>query len=369
MRDASCNRSVGLCRQVRSARSVPKSCGQIRRRSATSDDSTEKRTRYVRSRDRQIYSTQNKNTKTDPNRRANIKKRLVSYLERAEILKTQIKNRNNNATLSPSVVSVATSSAARKTTSRNYFLPDSAFRRDVARAKQRREKIEQNCRATNQTFVDSEFRPNVRALIGKFGGRGLKSARKLATKVTQWLRPSQMRSSTTGYVPKESEWSVFRGDPKASDVSQGELGDCWFLSSLAVLSGYPELVKRLLVTTKRSECGVYCVRLCVGGQWKLFFIDDYFPCDSHGFPVFLQPQRQTLWPLLIEKAFAKMHDAFAAIDGGRTEEALAVLTGLPCKTVEDIYKPESITSAKLFQVLLGWHKLGFICMCLLSYYA
>jgi len=296
-------------------------------------------------------------------------------------LKAQIKRRG---ILPPSVVEVASAASARKTTSRNYFLPDSAFRRDVTRAKQQRARIEQQCRSQNKTFVDSDFRPNVRALIGKYGGKGLKSARKLATRVTQWLRPSQMRSSTTGYVPRESEWvcsgivfffllsysrthltsttqSVFRGDPKASDVSQGELGDCWFLSSLAVLSAYPELVKRLLVTTARSQCGVYCVRLCVGGQWKLFFVDDYFPCDSNGFPVFLQPQRQTLWPLLIEKAFAKMHGAYAAIDGGRTEEALAILTGLPCKTVDDIHKAESITSTKLFQVLVGWHKLGFIC--------
>lgn len=58
---------------------------------------------------------------------------------------------------------------------------------------------------------------------------------------------------------------------------------------------------------------------------------------------------------------AKLYGSFAAIDGGQTEEALAVLTGLPCQTVNDIHKPERITSEKLFQVLVGWHKLGYLC--------
>ena len=115
--------------------------------------------------------------------------------------------------LSPSVVSVATSSAAGKRLREITFFRTPRFKR-------RSESETASCK--NRTKLSSyesdvcgyEFRPNVRALIGKFGGRGLKSARKLATKVTQWLRPSQMRSSTTGTFRKSRNGQCFEEIPK-----------------------------------------------------------------------------------------------------------------------------------------------------------
>eukprot|EP00939_MAST-03C_sp_MAST-3C-sp1_P005232 g5232.t1 len=304
---------------------------------------------------------------TDQKKKNAMKHRIGSYLSRAETLKKQLalsRRRRGGAAASfpvaPGSSLAATEAGGGKTTTaRNYFRPDSAFRRDVAEAKRTRLKIEKICEAKGTTFVDSTFPPNARSIVGKWASKP--NARRLAGRVTQWLRPSKMRSPSHGSVPKESEWAVFRGDPRASDVNQGELGDCWFLSSLAVLAAYPELIRRLLVTTGKSRHGVYAVRLCLGGGWKTLLVDDYFPCDSYGFAVFQQPQRQALWVALIEKAFAKSFGSYAAIDGGQTAEALACLTGLPVMTVDDIHKRERITSQKLMQVLLGWHKLGYIC--------
>ena len=62
-----------------------------------------------------------------------------------------------------------------------------------------------------------------------------------------------------------------------SDIYQGQLGDCYLLSSLASLSEYPDRVERLLIQRKRSPHGAYCVALCICGEFREFYIDDLIP--------------------------------------------------------------------------------------------
>jgi hypothetical protein len=71
---------------------------------------------------------------------------------------------------------------------------------------------------------------------------------------------------------EKADWRLFRDLPRAVDVQQGELGDCWFLSSLACLADFQEgrFVRALLPRqTGLSPFGAYVVRLCIGGRWRL----------------------------------------------------------------------------------------------------
>jgi hypothetical protein len=57
---------------------------------------------------------------------------------------------------------------------------------------------------------------------------------------TVWRRPCE-------FMPADAPINVFESDVQPSDISQGELGNCWFMCSLAALTEYPRLVDALFV--------------------------------------------------------------------------------------------------------------------------
>eukprot|EP00439_Symbiodinium_sp_Y106_P080339 s243_g19.t1 len=62
------------------------------------------------------------------------------------------------------------------------------------------------------------------------------------------------------------------------DLRQGGVGDCWFMSALAVVAERPDLVLRLFGDTARNQAGCYQVNLFLDGEWRAITIDDRLPC-------------------------------------------------------------------------------------------
>ena len=122
---------------------------------------------------------------------------------------------------------------------------------------------------------------------------------------------------------------TFKDDIHPDDVRQGRLGDCWLMCALSACAEFPGLIKKLFPDGTKHANGLYRVKLCLGGTWRTLTIDDFFPCDAHGGPVYSRAKHEELWVLLLEKAHAKASGNFTRLRGGLAAEGLIDLTGLP----------------------------------------
>lgn len=94
------------------------------------------------------------------------------------------------------------------------------------------------------------------------------------------------------------------------------------------------------------ECGAFCVKFFNHGKEDIVIIDDYFPWLDDDYPYVSSSDKLELWPMIIEKAYAKKFGSYSLIgSGGFTHYALADLTnGFP----ELIQFDESTNFKKLF---------------------
>lgn len=208
------------------------------------------------------------------------------------------------------------------------FADDSDVKADEFRS------IEVSCEMQGCQFSDADFKPVT-------SGR-----------VSRWCRPEEidyhdgrpLRSHDPWQAlhgATKPDWQLFRGAPQAEDVHQGELGNCWFISSLAVLADFQSgrFVRMLFPLQKeRSASGAYLVRFCLGGRWRDIIVDDRLPCiGGNGYYTqlaYCSTGRLQLWASLVEKAFAKVCASYEGIEAGQTDEALTILTGWPCKRID-----------------------------------
>ena len=65
------------------------------------------------------------------------------------------------------------------------------------------------------------------------------------------------------------------------------------------------------------------------GFWEEIVLDDFFPCFPLSDPIFVGNENEEYWAMLIEKAFAKLHGSYAALNTGNVREGLIDLTNCP----------------------------------------
>jgi len=122
---------------------------------------------------------------------------------------------------------------------------------------------------------------------------------------------------------------IFKKSVEPSDVRQGKIADCYFMSCLAALAEVPGRVESLFNTRVVNDAGIYSINFFVNGQKQEVFIDDYVPCDPKSLmPSFAySSQMGEIWVILVEKAWAKLHGSYCMIRNGSTLSALPHLTG------------------------------------------
>ncbi|XP_028759629.1 calpain-type cysteine protease DEK1 [Neltuma alba] len=202
-------------------------------------------------------------------------------------------------------------------------------------------------------FTDQEFPPNDQSLFVDPANPPTK-----LQVVSEWMRPSEIVRQNR----LDSRPCLFSGAANPSDVCQGRLGDCWFLSAVAVLTEVSR-ISEVIITPGYNEEGIYTVRFCVQGEWVPVVVDDWVPCESPGRPAFATSKKgNELWVSIVEKAYAKLHGSFEALEGGLVQDALVDLTGGAGEEI-DMRSTEAqidLASGRLWSQLLRFKQEGFL---------
>ena len=99
------------------------------------------------------------------------------------------------------------------------------------------------------------------------------------------------------------------------------------------------------------------------GEWVPVVVDDWIPCESPGKPAFATSRKgNELWVSVLEKAYAKLHGSYEALEGGLVQDALVDLTGGAGEEI-DMRSPQAqidLASGRLWSQLLRFKQEGFL---------
>ena len=199
-------------------------------------------------------------------------------------------------------------------------------------------------RATGERYIDYDFP----AGDPEHGWRCIYEHSHELLHPADLLAPPAWKRLSDVYPP--AELSLFRGEYAASgDIVQGNVGTCFFLGSLAAMAHGQKGWVRELFVAHDAAAGVYGVRFFIRGRWEYVLVDDIvgFTSPSDGGrnsgvlstdhwnnaeikrrPWFSHNSVEgTIWVAIIEKAYAKLHGSYEAINTGHTREAMVDLSG------------------------------------------
>ncbi len=139
---------------------------------------------------------------------------------------------------------------------------------------------------------------------------------------------------------------LFIDEPKADDVRQGAIGNCYFPAAMAaVASARPDVIKNMI---KDNGDGTYTVKFTPGAASRPVEIkvDGDLYARSYGGPIYggslggsTAPDKMELWFPLIEKAYAQWKGSYDSIGNG----------GVAGQVMSDVmgkgYKYENISAA------------------------
>lgn len=215
-------------------------------------------------------------------------------------------------------------------------------------------------KASGRPFVDPEFDCGQGDILGRWprmpGGPYV------------WKRPHEIVEGAVF-----SEVDKFGERYSRSEIHQGGLGDCYYLTALGLILANKKLTDFVIPddNNEDQELGIYHFRYWVKGYFFDVVVDDRLPCTDAGYvaryesgfvgqykPVAALPAGKEFWPLLLEKAYAKLFGSYASIDAGGIGEAIEDFSG--GVTEELLLKPglikdfKAITPPKYFGSFFGF---------------
>lgn len=190
-----------------------------------------------------------------------------------------------------------------------------------------------------KNFIDQDFPHTIESM-----GLGLIS--RFSNKLITWRRIRDI-DPTCEVFPTEKDGQVFNW---MNDVIQGQLGDCYFLSALTALAEFPERIAKR-IKSYDLDLGIIEVSIYLRGKETLILVDDYFPCvDDNGVLSLafsgINHSTHIIWPLILEKVWAKLNKSYLNIETGNVMNAFDILSPSP---TEPLFHGGIISSSKEYE--------------------
>lgn len=179
----------------------------------------------------------------------------------------------------------------------------------------------------SDNYKDEEFPNNITSLIN-FDVNTV-SVNKNIWANLEWEKLSNFNNISlkfSSYI-----FSHVEGDIRPDDCIQGSIGNCYLICVASNIAEYPLRLKKIFVNKSFNKAGIYGVLFYINGQQVKIVIDDYIPIEPISkMPVFAQiPKSRNIWPLILEKAWAKYLGNYQNTVSGRPNEVMSVLCGAP----------------------------------------
>ncbi|XP_067874967.1 calpain-9 [Heterodontus francisci] len=149
---------------------------------------------------------------------------------------------------------------------------------------------------------------------------GPRGASQLNIAITGWMRPQEICANPQFIVDGTTR----------TDICQGSLADCWFLSVVACLSLNKHVMKQVLPPDQgfgEGYTGRFRFKFWQYGQWIEVVVDDRLPTNNKKLQFLYSKDNNEFWSPLLEKAYAKLKGCYMSLYLGYPLEAMVDLTG------------------------------------------
>ena len=192
-----------------------------------------------------------------------------------------------------------------------------------------------NSEIANQTYLGNP--------LGNLSANS--SATQMENLINKWFLG--LDRPITPYTYQYASGSLFQNGASYQDIAQGEVGDCYFLASLAVTAfRSPSTIQNMFTDNGDNT---YTVRFYKNdGVADYVTVDRYLPTYAGGLPYAKTPNSE-LWVALAEKAYAQVNqsgwieqdgtNSYFGIDLGASYYAIPHVTG---RNTWQIYNPSGI---------------------------
>ncbi|KAG9033675.1 hypothetical protein FRB95_014464 [Tulasnella sp. JGI-2019a] len=267
-------------------------------------------------------------------------------------------------TLSPAGLLDAVQHRQKKANQAGLLVTDE-LEQAIAHCKAKVEKLAAECIKGNRKFRDIEF--------------DILEDRERCLHAMDTTKPKYKPSDIRRVTDIFDDPQFFVDGATASDISQGALGDCWFLSAIGV-AATRGLVEKICVA-RNEKVGIYGFIFWRDSGWVDVIIDDLlftkvprwealstreqmlYHAEKDRYDSTARKGSKNLyfaksrtdnetWVPLIEKAYAKLHGDFASLEGGYTSEGVEDLTGgvSIIMYVQDLLDPDVFWKDELLRV-------------------